>query len=171
MAGFLSRLFGSGKKKQRDGDTIVEVKRVEDIPPMIEANRLVLNQDYRGAIFLLFRSMKGDFIRSTGFEERGGLTNRQFLVEGFQKFGIKPKDDAYTDNYYLKDVILQPPALNEDKINQYNALRKLTNFYIDYYERAAFSLYPLNDPDKIIEKASEFYSFLNIVALYFGGGS
>lgn len=171
MAGFLSKLFGPSRKKQRESDTVVEVKRVEDIPPMIEANRLVLNQDYRGAIFMLFKSMKNDFIRSTGFDMKSGLTNRQFLVESFQKFGIKPKDDAYTDNYYLKEIILQPPALNEDKINQYNALRKLTNFYLDYYERAAFSFFPLNDPEKIVERASEFYSFLNIVSLYFGEGS
>lgn len=164
MPGFLARLF-SGQRKTVD--TVVEVKRVEDIPPIIEANRILLNQDYRRAISLLFKAMRADYSRFyiSGIKE--SVQNRQFLIESYREFGMDLDRRAYTDNFYLVDAVAAPPPINEDKINQYNALRKLTYFYLDYYEPANYSISPVPNPETIMERATEFYSFLNIVKLYF----
>ncbi len=165
MPGFLSKLLYGGTK--RGTDTVVEVKRVEDIPPIIEASRILLTQNYRRAITVMFKAMRNDYARFFRTKIPAGVTNRQFIIEGYKDFGIVLDESAYTDNYYLVDAVAAPPPINEGKINQYNALRKLTYFYLDYFEPSTFSVIPIENPDKIMERVSEFYSFMNIVKLYF----
>ena len=170
--GFLARLFSprSENERHREEKTIFKVKTVSDIPPIIEARRLIGDYKVNEAIILLYNAVRSDYVRYFGGSTKDSETNRQFIISSFKKFGIDIDESGFTDNYAILNKINDSPPINDAAINQFNALRKLTNFYLDYYEKVRFSSGFHGDPEMLIEKVTDIYNYMDIIKLYFPSG-
>jgi hypothetical protein len=170
--GFFAKLFSGRSKNQKDQDekTIFKVKTVSDIPPVVNARRLIGDYKVNEAIVLLYNSVRSDYVRYFGGSTNDSETNRQFIISSFKQFGIDIDESGFTDNYTILNKINDPPPINDAAVNQFNALRKLTTFYLDYYEKVRFSSGFHGDPEMLIEKVTDIYNYMDIIKLYFPSG-
>ena len=167
---FFGSIFGMGKKNAPAGArTVVNVKNIGDIPPVIEAKRLVGDGKIKAAVIVLYNAAKRDYIRFYGLNSPEGETNRQFIIRSFKSFGVEISEAGYTDNYAILEKVNDPPVINDYKINQFNTLRKLTFFYLDFYEKTRFSEDFVADAEVMMERLSDIYNYMDIVRLYFSG--
>ncbi|MCL5437954.1 MAG: hypothetical protein M1148_02000 [Candidatus Thermoplasmatota archaeon] len=169
--GLFARLFGFGgaKRKNLRVETQYQIKSVADIPPLIEAKKLIGDNKAKEAIIKLFNAAKADYCKYYSVKEDRNEPNRQFLLRSFLQFGIKIPEEGNLDNIVIQDYINDPPVINDNMINQFSALRKLTNFYLEFYESAKFSDGFKGDTELIIEKISDIYNYMDIPTLYFSG--
>lgn len=166
--GVFARLFGFGKRKPTFSvNTEIRIRTVGDIPPMIEAKRLIGNGDANAAIVFIFNTAKKDYARFFGVRIDQNEPNRQFLIKSFTSFGIRIPEEGNLDNTVIQESVNNPPAINDKQINQFSALRKLTTFYIELYEGARFSSGFKGDPELIVERISDVYNYMDIPKLYF----
>ena len=167
---FFGRIFGMGKKNAPIGArTVVNVKTIGDIPPVVEAKRLVGDGKIKAAVIILYNAAKKDYIRFYGIDNPEGETNRQFIIRSFKSFGVEISEAGYTDNYAILEKVNDPPVINDYKINQFNTLWKLTLFYLDFYEKTRFSKDFVADAEIMMEKLSDIYNYMDVVKLYFTG--
>ncbi len=167
---FFGRIFGFGKRNgEVTSRTVISVKTIGDIPPVIEAKRLVGDGKVREAVVVLFNAAKNDYIRFYGVSSQESDTNRQFIIRSFKSFGVNITEAGFTDNFAILEKVNDPPVINDYKINQFNTLRKLTFFYLDFYEKTRFSDNFVPDAETVMEKLSDIYNYMDIVKLYFPG--
>lgn len=177
----MAKLFAkseSGKtKKSKKGkkprtttkkiETVVEVKTVGDIPPIVEARKSLGNGDIRGAIINGYKSVKADYIRF--FNERGDLneSNRSFIIRSLKQFGLNIPEQGYLDNSAIIDGMNSFKEFSEEKEAKYNALKKISQFYLNLYEKARFSRDLKFEDEEIVEKMIDVYNYMDIMRLYF----
>ena len=165
--GLFAKIFGVKKKPVFPDSTQVRVKHVGDIPPMVEARRLIGNEDTRSAIITLYSAAKKDYSRYFKVELNDNEPNRQFLIRSFMTFGINIPEEGNLDNTFIQDYMNDPPSINENMVNQFSALRKLATFYLEFYEKVRFSSGFKGDPELILEKASDIYNYMDVPKLYY----
>lgn len=164
--GFFSRMR-KRRSRKLDRRTVIKIKTVGDIPPVVSARRHLGNGDLTNAVIEGYNSAKSDYIREFNVEVSKSLTNRQFLIEEFNKLGISIPEDGNLDNGTIVDNMGRNVFTSDGDKNRVDALRKLATFYLEYYERVRFSGPISDDPSTVMEKLEDIYNYLDIMSLYY----
>lgn len=152
-------------------ETVVEVKTVGDIPPVLEARKLIGEGDINGAAKVLFRAARVDYTRYFSARETANDGNRHFFINEISSFKIKVPEMGYVDNNTILDSLGQIDPESESVNNRLSSLRKLASFYLDYYERARFSKDYDFDGEELVSRFSEIYNYMDIMQLYFSSST
>ena len=161
------------KKKDKSSQSnqsvehVVEVKTIGDITPVIETRKLIGDNEYRKAIILAYNSAKSDYLRYFSESPVENESNRYFFIRSMKQFGIEIPETGYVDNHAIINSVSMTPKLGQEKLNQFNALKKLAMFYLDLYEKAKFSKNPAIDGDTIVKRLIDIYNYMDIAKLYF----
>lgn len=158
--------WGRGKKSgSSETRTVVEIKTLGDIPPIVEVRKLIGNGDKNEGTVRGFNLAKADIARSFNTVQKPGESNRKFLVRILRESGIEIPDEAYVDNTALKNAMKNSLSVSES--NKIDALKKLAFFYVDYYEKAKFSNEVYSTDDDIIDRLMDLYNYLDVAKLYY----
>ena len=158
--------WGRGKKSgSSETRTVVEIKTLGDIPPIVEVRKLIGNGDKNEGTVRGFNLAKADIARSFNTAQKPGESNRKFLVRILREAGIEIPDEAYVDNTALKNAMKNSLSVSES--NKIDALKKLAFFYVDYYEKAKFSNEVYSTDDDIIDRLMDLYNYLDVAKLYY----
>lgn len=175
-------IFGPGKnkdvvkkvrKKKKSKEiassvkTVIEVKTVGDVPPIVEARQAISEGELNQAAINGFRTMKADYIKYFRVDPVSGGSNREFLVKTLGSMGIKVGESAYVDNAAITDALEVDEEMDDSSRAKFNALRKLARFYLEYYEKARFSHDLHGDGEDIVDRMVEVYNYMDIMYLYF----
>lgn len=160
------------KRKSRfsnDGvETVVEVKTVGDIPPVLEAKKMIGEDDLSSAAKILFKAARDDYVRYFRVANSSSDGNRHFFISELSNFKVKVPEMGYVDNYTIMNSLENIPDSEEDStLNRVNSLKKLASFYLDYYEKARFLGECGFDGEELVAKFSEIYNYMDIMSLYF----
>lgn len=147
--------------------TVVEVKTVGDIPPIIAARKSLGNGDIKKAAIEGYKTVKKDYLRFFSETTNPSDSNRYFLINSMKKLGINAQESAYVDNSSILKALESEPEIPDGSDNKFNALRKLAYFYLNYYEKARFSDDMGVDGEEIVEKLADIYDYMDIMKLYF----
>lgn len=149
-------------------ETVVEVKTVGDIPPVLEARKMIGEGDIDLAAKILFKAARDDYTRyfSTSGSSNG---NRHFFISEISSLKVALPEMAYVDNTTIKESLnrIEINPSDQRMENRVNALKKLASFYLDFYEKARFSKNYDFDGDGLVGRFSEIYNYMDIMALYF----
>ncbi len=173
--GFFSKKDGEKKKskkgrndqEEKQVEHVVEIKTVGDIGPVIETRKLIGNNEYRSAVILAYNAAKNDYIRYFSENSYQNESNRYFFIRSLKEFGIDVPDTGYVDSHAITDAASRSPKEDGEKTNKFNALRKLSAFYLDLYEKARFSKDYSVDEDTILKRLTDIYNYMDITKLYF----
>ncbi len=161
------------KKDRRKGavenpmERIVEVKTIGDIEPIVETRKLIGNEEYREAVILAYNSVKKDYIRYFSESSVPNESNRYFFIRSLKQFGIEIPETGYVDNHAIVEAMAAAPDPDEKLADRLSALKKLTLFYLDLYEKARFSKDFVVDESTIVDKLTDIYNYMDIAKLYF----
>jgi len=167
---------GKDKKEKRDKkkgavenpvERIVEVKTIGDIEPIVETRKLVGNEEYREAVILAYNSVKKDYVRYFSESTVSNESNRYFFIRSLKQFGIVIPETGYVDNHAIVEAMAAAPEPEEKLADKLSALKKLTLFYLDMYEKARFSKDYVVDESTIMDRLTDIYNYMDIAKLYF----
>ena len=88
-------------------ETVVEVKTVNDIPPALEARRLIGENELVEAARVTYNAARKDYARYFGAKSRETEGNRQFFVSELLSMKIKVPEYGYLDNFTLLETFDQ----------------------------------------------------------------
>ncbi len=148
-------------------ETVVEVKTVGDIPPALEARRLIGENDLQGAARLTFQAAKKDYARFFGAKVSETEGNRQFFVNELASLNIKVPEYSLVDSFSLLEAFESAAASQESTKNRIMALKKILTFYLNFYEKARFGPEVNFDGEDLMNRFSEIYNYMDIMKLYF----
>lgn len=148
-------------------ETVVEVKTVGDIPPVLEAKKFLGENDLGSAAKVLFKASRDDYVKFFSVANASSDGNRHFLISELSSFKIKVPEMGYVDNTTIMSSFDKLEANGDDMSNRINALKKLASFYLDYYEKARYSIDNQFDGEDMISNFSEIYNYMDIMRLYF----
>lgn len=166
--GSSQKLFKTRSRFSSEGvEAVVEVKTVGDIPPVIEARKQIGAEDLNGAAQTLFKAAVDDYARSFGAKTAREGGNRNFFISELKDFKIQVPEMGLVDNHTIIEALSKLDPEGENMTNRVNTLKKLTSFYLNYYEKARFHNDYQFDGDELVSKFSEIYSYMDIMRLYF----
>lgn len=149
-------------------ETVVEVKTVGDIPPVLDARKMMGEGDLSAAAKILFKAARDDYVR---YFSASGATdgNRHFFISEIANFKVKVPEMGYVDNTTIMESLgmIEVDGTDPRIENRVLALKKLATFYLDYYEKARFSADYDFDGEGLIGSFSDIYNYMDIMALYF----
>lgn len=148
-------------------ETVVEVKTVGDIPPVLQARKLIGDEDMSAAAQTLFKAARDDYTRYFSAKGASNDGNRYFFISELSSFKVKVPEIGYVDNTTIMNSINEVQSDGETLTNRVNSLKKLTSFYLNYYEKARFSIGYRFDGEELVSKFSEIYNYMDIMKLYF----
>lgn len=148
-------------------ETVVEVKTVGDIPPALEARKLIGENDLPGAARLTFQAAKKDYARFFGARVNEGDGNRQFFVNELNAMNVKVPDYALVDSFSLLEAFDSASPSDDNAKNRIMALKKILTFYLNFYEKARFGPEVNFDGEDLMNRFSEVYNYMDIMKLYF----
>ncbi|MCL4337438.1 MAG: hypothetical protein M1129_03915 [Candidatus Thermoplasmatota archaeon] len=148
-------------------ETVVEVKTVGDIPPVLEARKQIGESDLNKAAQTLFRAACDDYAKyfRTGNSNNDG--NRHFFIKELGTLNVKVPEVGYVDSSTILEAMEKVNLDNENLASRVNALKKLTSFYLNYYEKARYSGDYDFDGEELVSRFSEIYNYMDIMQLYF----
>ena len=148
-------------------ETVVEVKTVGDIPPVLEARKQIGESDLNKAAQTLFRAACEDYAKyfRTGNSNNDG--NRHFFIKELGTLNVKVPEVGYVDSSTILEAMEKVNLDNENLASRVNALKKLTSFYLNYYEKARYSGDYDFDGEELVSRFSEIYNYMDIMQLYF----
>lgn len=165
---FLSKLFGTPEpKRESRPKTIIKIKTVGDIPPIVETRKLLSEGKIREAIMKAFRYSKQDYCRFYNVRVDKAETNRQFIMRSLKELGVNVPENGFVDGHAIADSMNAFVPIKEASLDRFNALKKLTTFYLDYYEKTRFGDQWDPDMETVIEKVEDIYNYLDIMKLYY----
>ncbi len=148
-------------------ETVVEVKTVGDIPPALEARRLIGENDLQGAARITFQAAKKDYAKFFGASLRESEGNRQFFVSELAALDIKVPDYSLVDSFSLLESFESANTSDDTRKNRIMALKKILIFYLNFYEKARFGPEVNFDGEDLMNRFSEIYNYMDIMKLYF----
>lgn len=148
-------------------ETVVEVKTVGDIPPALEARKLIGENDLIGAAKVTFQAAKKDYSRYFGARLSDSEGSRHFFINELSSMKIKVPENGYVDSFTIMEAFDDAVSTEEDSKNRVQALRKLLTFYLNFYEPARFAQEVSFDGDDMMNRFSEIYNYMDIMKLYF----
>lgn len=165
---FFARFFsGTEAKRESRPKTIIKIKTVGDIPPIVETRKLLGEGRVREAIMNAYQFAKQDYVRFYNIHLSKSETNRQFIMRSLKELGVNIPENGFVDSHAISDGMNAFVPIKETSLDRFNALRKLTGFYLDYYEKTRFGETWNPDPDTVIEKLEDIYNYLDIMKLYY----
>lgn len=156
-----------GKELVSSVKTVIEIKTVGDIPPVVEARQSVSEGKLNKAAIDGFRAVKSDYIKYFRVNPVTGGSNRDFIITTLKSMGRQVGENALVDNMAILQAFDGEEDAEDDSKAKFNALRKLAKFYLDYYEKARFSHDIDGEGDDIVDKMIEVYNYMDIMYLYF----
>lgn len=163
-------LFGRFKRaaaKKKESRTVIKVRSVGDIPPILNARRLVSEGNLQEAIISGYKQAKIDYCAQFSVQLTTSETNRQFLIREFAANGIKIPQEGNLDNSVITERASMASEFPQGNKMRLFALRKLTTFYLDFYERARFQGPIKEDPNVVVDRLTDIYNYLDIMKLYY----
>ncbi|MCL4306760.1 MAG: hypothetical protein M1592_00690 [Candidatus Thermoplasmatota archaeon] len=148
-------------------ETVVEVKTVGDIPPALEARKLIGENDLIGAAKVTFQAAKKDYSRYFGAKLSDSEGSRHFFINELSSMKIKVPENGYVDSFTIMEAFDDVVTTEDDSKNRAQALRKLLTFYLNFYEPARFAQEVSFDGDDLMNRFSEIYNYMDIMKLYF----
>ena len=148
-------------------ETVVEVKTVGDIPPALEARKLIGENDLIGAAKVTFQAAKKDYSRYFGARLSDSEGSRHFFINELSSMNIKVPENGYVDSFTIMEAFDEVVTTEDDSKNRAQALRKLLTFYLNFYEPARFAQEVSFDGDDLMNRFSEIYNYMDIMKLYF----
>ncbi|MCL5782762.1 MAG: hypothetical protein M1476_02490 [Candidatus Thermoplasmatota archaeon] len=160
-----------GKFIRENVETVVEVKTVGDIPPALEARKLIGENNLAKAAAVTFKAARDDYVRF--FSSRASVTqgNRHFFMSELASFKVIVPDIGYVDGTTIVESLDEINVEGEEQKNRVGALRKLMIFYLNYYEKARFAIQTGYSGEELIDRFSEIYNYMDIMKLYFSDSS
>lgn len=162
--------FGSKRKSKFSSEgveTVVEVKTVGDIPPVLEARKQIGEDKMGAAATTLFNAARNDYQRYFNANASTNDGNRKFFITELQSFKVDVPEMGLVDNTTILDSLAQIEPESDDMINRISSLKKLASFFLNYYEKARYSNDPQFDGEELISRFSEIYNYMDIMKLYF----
>ncbi|MHB1492602.1 MAG: hypothetical protein ACYCR7_02330 [Thermoplasmataceae archaeon] len=161
------RSWWAGGRHTRASETrtVVEIKTLGDIPPIVEVRKIIGNGDRNEGTIKGFNLAKNDISRSFGIAQKTGESNRKFLIRILRELGMDIPEEANVDNTALKNAMRNSHTGSES--NKTDAIKKLAFFYMDYYERAKFSDEVYSTGDDILDRLMDLYNYLDVAKLYY----
>lgn len=170
----MAKLFKKKKPVKRTREEVrtkIEVITVGDTPPIVEARKMIGENNPREAVINAFSAVKSDYIRFFGLKNGGKETARKFLARSFKDMGVEVPEESMLDSVIFLDYVKkQPPNLPKEMENRFTVLKKITAFCLNYYEKAKFSDPAYVDDGKILDKLEDIYTYMDITKLYFPYG-
>ncbi len=160
-----------GKFIRENVETVVEVKTVGDIPPALEARKLIGEDNMAKAATVTFKAARDDYSRYFGSKANSSLGNRHFFMSELASFKIRVPDIGYVDSSTMIESLDEIKIEGEEQKNRIGAFRKLMIFYLNYYEKARFAKEAGFSGEELIDRFSEIYNYMDIMRLYFSGSS
>ncbi len=163
-------LFSKRKeKKTRDEiKTVVHVKTIGDIPPIVEARKDIGENNVRRAVIRGYLATKDDYIKFFGVKSQTNEGERAFIIRTLDSVGIKIPEEGYVDGKLIKGII---ETVNlENQLPKASALIKLASFMVNYYEVARYSDQNITDGENVLKMITEIYNYMDITKLYFPDG-
>lgn len=148
-------------------ETVVEVKTVGDIPPVLEARKKIGENDLNSAAQTLFKAARTDYAKYFAVGNASNDGNRHFFINELSSLDVKVPEIGYVDNNTILNAMGEIDSDDEKASNRINALRKLAYFYLNYYEKARFGSEFEFDGEELVSKFSEIYNYMDIMQLYF----
>lgn len=148
-------------------ETVVEVKTVGDIPPVLQARKQIGENDLNNAALTLFNAARSDYSKYFLNTKSNGEGNRHFFISELSTLDVMVPEAGYVDNTTILDAMDTVDADDEKMGNRINALKKLTAFYLNYYEKARFATNIQFDGEELVARFSEIYNYMDIMQLYF----
>lgn len=165
---FFSRLFALDEvKRESRPKTIIKIKTVGDIPPIVETRKLLGEGRTREAIMKAYQYAKQDYARFYNVPLNKSNSNRTFIIQSLKDLGVRIPENGYVDNHAIIDGMNAFVPIKETSLDRFNALKKLSSFYLDYYEKTRFGEIWNPDPDTVIERLEDIYNYLDIMKLYY----
>lgn len=159
------------KKKTREltsnVKTVIEIKTVGDIPPIVETRQKISDGELNEAAIDGFRALKRDYIRYFRVDPQTNASNREFVLRTLNDMGFPASEGASVDNNALIEAFNGGKEISSAIKSKFNGLKKLTTFYIDYYEKARFSQELHGDGEDIVDRMIDVYNYMDIMYLYF----
>lgn len=162
--------FGSKRKSKFSNEgveTVVEVKTVGDIPPVLEARKQIGEDRMGEAATTLFNAAREDYSRYFKAYGTPKAGNRNFFITELQGFKVDVPEMGQVDNNSILDSLAQIEPDGEAMANRISSLKKLASFFLNYYEKARYSNDPEFDGEELVSRFSEIYNYMDIMKLYF----
>ncbi len=166
---------GNGKKSKKkkpkeqtsNVKTVIEIKTVGDIPPIVEARQKISDGELNEAAIDGYRALKRDYIRYFRVDPQANASNRDFIIRTLKDLGYEAGENASVDNTAILDLFNGGKDVDSAIKSKYSALKKLATFYLDYYEKARFSENLHGDGEDIVDRMIDVYNYMDIMYLYF----
>ena len=158
------------KSRQRSSnpvETVVEVKTVGDIPPMLEARKLLGEDQIEKAAAITYKAARSDYCRYFSRSPPSSMGEREFMIREIQslkgKIGMSALVDGHSMNEAMDDIVTES---DKDK-ERLNALKRLVFYYMNYYEPSRFARSISFSGDEMLDKFGGVYNYMDIMKLYF----
>ncbi|HLH86235.1 MAG TPA: hypothetical protein VKU79_05165 [Thermoplasmataceae archaeon] len=161
---------GKPKRSLRNSqtiETVVEVKTVGDIPPMLEARRLISDNKIAAAAAVAYNAARSDYARYYGSKTSWNNGERNFLIGEIESFKVKVPDIARVDGTSILEAAESVQPENDQTKARLSALKKLILLYLNYYEKSRFGPSVEFGGDELLERFSDVYNYVDIMPLYF----
>lgn len=158
------------KKSKFNGEgveTVVEVKTVGDIPPVLEARKQIGEENIGVAATTLFNAARSDYLKYFNAKGTTGDGNRNFFISELRSFKVEVPEIGLVDSNTIIESLAKITINGDELSNRVNSLKKLASFFLNYYEKARYSNDPPFDGEELVSKFSEIYNYMDIMKLYF----
>lgn len=157
----------SKQKASSTVETVVEVKTVGDIPPMLEARKLLGEDQVEKAAAVTYKAAKADYCRyfSRNASAPGG--EREFMIREIQSLKGKINTGALVDGHSMFEAMDEIATESDRDKERLNALKRLVFYYMNYYEPSRFARSLSFSGDEMLDKFEGIYNYMDIMKLYF----
>ncbi len=166
----MERLFGNKevrRESRNKSKTIVKIKTVGDIPPITKTRKAFSEGQNREAIVTAYKYARDDYLRFYEESLNPGETDRQYILRSLGKMGVNIPESGLIDNFEITDKMNRAVMPNSEGSDKFNALKKLSSFYLEYYERTMYGPEWSPEPEVVIERLEDIYNYLDIMKLYY----
>ncbi|MEM0157904.1 MAG: hypothetical protein QXV22_05475 [Thermoplasmataceae archaeon] len=150
-------------------ETVVEVRTVGDIPPMLEVKRLLGENEIVKASAVAYNAARSDYARYFGSKNTWNHGERDFLISEIESFKTKVPEVARVDSTSIFEAAESIHPENDQAKARMAALKKLILLYLNYYEKSRFGPSVEYSGEELIERFSDIYNYIDIMPLYFSG--
>ena len=158
-----------GSRRSDTVETVVEVKTVGDIPPVLEARRLIGEDQLEKAAALTYQASRDDYCRYFSRPRPSGTGERDFIIREIRDMKGQINNVALVDGYSMNEALDRITPSSDAERERLNALKRIVSYFLNYYEPARFARSVQFDGEEMLEKFEGVYNYMDIMKLYFSG--
>lgn len=148
-------------------ETVVEVKTVGDIPPMLEARKLLGEEHLEKAASVTYQAARDDYCRYFSRPKPSGTGEREFIIREIKDLKGTIGSGALVDGYSMHEALDGITPSSDMEKERLNALKRLVTYFLNYYEPARFAKSVQFSGDEMLDKFEGIYNYMDIMKLYF----